>query len=249
VSYRPNDAWQQLFYFIVPSISWQLTSLPGVFSFSSWHDEGVAQQLHAPFDAVYRRVQLLQLFTIAGMTVEAGASLLAARLARSPALLAFGGDSLVELLSASVVLWRFASLRRSQDAIQRAERRAARLAGILLLLLAAFVAAVAFLGLLGYHPPRPSLVGIFVLCAAVVVMPWLAREKRKISAATGSAALRADAAESSVCGYLSLIALAGLLANFVWNLGRADSIAAIALIPFILYEAREAVRGKPCACH
>jgi len=79
-------------------------------------------------------------------------------------------------------------------------------------------------------------------------MPWLGGEKRKLSATTGSAALRADAAESSLCGYLALIALARLLVNLFWNTGRADSTAALAIIPFILHEAREALRGKACAC-
>jgi hypothetical protein len=159
-------------------------------------------------------------------------------------LLAFGGDSLIELLSASVVLWRFTA----PSAHERTEQRAAQIAGVLLLLLAAYVAVISALTFLGYREPKPSLLGICVLVAAAAIMPWLASEKRKLSAATGSAALRADAAESSVCGYLALIALAGLLVNLIWNIGRADSIAALATIPFIVYEARESLRGKACAC-
>ena len=191
-----------------------------------------------------RRIRFLQLFTIVWMTGEAAISLVAAWMAHSPALLAFGGDSLIELLSASVVLWRFTT----PTASEHTERRAARIAGVLLLLLAAYIALISVLALLGYREPRPSLFGICVLIAAAVVMPWLGWEKRKLSASTGSAALRADAAESSLCGYLALIALAGLLVNFFWSVGRADSIAALAIIPFIVYEAREALRGKPCTC-
>ena len=115
-------------------------------------------------------------------------------------------------------------------------------------MLAAYVALVAVLALLGYREPQPSLFGICVLVAAAAVMPWLAWEKQKLSTVTRSAALRADAAESNLCGYLALIALAGLLVNFFWRVGRADSLAAVAIVPFIGYEACDALCGKPCAC-
>ena len=209
-----------------------------------WHDEAVIAELQAPVEAAGRRIRFLQVFTITWMMGEAAASLAAAWLARSPALLAFGGDSLIELMSAAVVLWRFTRPTASECA----ERRAARIAGVLLLLLAAYVALIAVLALLGYREPQPSLFGVCVLLAAAVIMPWLGWEKRKLSAATGSAALRADAAESSLCGFLALIALAGLLVNYFWKMGRADSIAALAIIPFIMYEGREALRGEACAC-
>ncbi|PYU78278.1 MAG: hypothetical protein DMG50_28105 [Acidobacteria bacterium] len=93
-------------------------------------------------------------------------------------------------------------------------------------------------------PSQP--VGIVLLILAAAVMPWLARQKRQLSAATGSAALRADAAESLVCGYLALIALAGLVANALWKLSWADPVAALLLLPLITREGWEAVRGKPC---
>jgi divalent metal cation (Fe/Co/Zn/Cd) transporter len=191
-----------------------------------------------------RRIQFLQLFTIVWMTCEAGASLFAAWRARSPALLAFGGDSLIELLSASVVFWRFSARTTSEQA----EHRAARIAGVLLFFLAAYVVVISVLALLGYSAPKPSLLGICVLVAAAIVMPLLAREKRKLSASTGSAALWADAAQSGLCGYLALIALGGLAINFFWRMGFADSLAALAIVPFIIREAREAIRGRPCSC-
>lgn len=197
-----------------------------------------------PLHAESRRIRFLQLFTIVWMTCEAGISLVAAWLARSPSLLAFGGDSLIELLSASVVLWRFTA----RTASEQAEHHAARIAGLLLFLLAGYVTLISVLALLGYSGPKPSLLGICILIAAGVVMPLLAREKRKLSASTGSAALRADAAESSLCGYLALIALSGVVLNFIWNVGYADSLAALAIVPFIVHEAREAMRGKPCPC-
>jgi divalent metal cation (Fe/Co/Zn/Cd) transporter len=178
------------------------------------------------------------------MTFEAAFSLWAAWQARSPALLAFGGDSAIELLSAAVVLWRF----RSASA-ERAERTAARTAGALLILLAVYVILASVLSLRGYVEPKSSSLGIGVLVAAALIMPWLARQKRRLSAETGSAALRADATESALCAYLSIIALAGLTLHAVWQLQWADPAAALAITPLVLYEARETLRGKPCGCH
>ena len=156
----------------------------------------------------------------------------------------FGGDSAVELLSATVVLWRFYSPSRGD----LAERQAARIAGGLLFVLAAFVVLASALSLLGHIEPQSSVVGIAVLIVAAVAMPWLARQKRQLSAASGSAALRADATESAVCGYLALIALAGLAVNAIWRLSWADPVAALLLLPLILREGWEAMKGKPC-CH
>ncbi len=87
-----------------------------------------------------------------------------------------------------------------------------------------------------------------MLILAAVVMPWLAKQKRQLSAATASAALRADAAESAVCGYLALIALAGLAVNAIWGMRWADPTAAVALLPLIVREGWEAMKGRPC-CH
>ena len=178
------------------------------------------------------------------MSVEAAVSLFAAWRARSPALLAFGGDSGIELFSAIVVLWRF----HGSDAHEDVEKRAARVAGALLFALAAYVAVISITSLLGYSEPKPTFLGIAILVAAAVVMPWLAKEKRRLSGATGSAALRADAAQSALCAYLSLIALAGLAISAICHVKWADPIAALVVLPLILREGREAMRGKACGC-
>jgi divalent metal cation (Fe/Co/Zn/Cd) transporter len=191
-----------------------------------------------------RRIQRVQAITITWMSVEAVVSLFAAWRARSPALLAFGGDSAIELFSAAVVLWRF----RASDAHEDVERRAARIAGALLFALAAFVAITSVASLLGYGEPKPTFLGIAILVAAAAVMPWLARKKRLLSGATGSAALRTDAAQSALCAYLSLIALVGLAINAIWSVKWADPIAALAVLPLIVWEGREAMRGKTCDC-
>jgi divalent metal cation (Fe/Co/Zn/Cd) transporter len=192
----------------------------------------------------FRRICGVQAVTIAWMSVEAVVSLFAAWRARSPALLAFGGDSAIELFSAVVVLWRFCA----RDTHEDVEKRAARVAGALLFALAAYVAITSVASLLEYSEPKPTLPGIAVLVAAAVVMPWLAKEKRRLSKGTGSAALSADAAQSALCAYLSLIALAGLAINSIWHVKWADPVAALAILPLIIWEGREAVRGKACGC-
>ncbi len=191
-------------------------------------------QISAP--EVIRRIRQVQVITIAWMSVEAAVSLFAAWRASSPALLAFGGDSAIELFSAVVVLWRFRT-----TAHKNAETWAARVAGTLLLALAAFVAVTSVTSLLGYSEPKPALLGIVVLVTAAVVMP-------RLSGATGSAALRADAAQSALCAYLSLIALAGLAINAMWHVKWADPISALVIIPLVIWEGREAMRGKACGC-
>jgi divalent metal cation (Fe/Co/Zn/Cd) transporter len=199
---------------------------------------------HVAAQNTLRRIQQIQAITIVWMSVEAGVSLSAAWAARSPALLAFGGDSAVELLSATVVLWRF----RANLAQGRSERNASRMAGVLLFALTAYVIVVSAMSLLGQNAPRPTYVGIVILTAAATVMPWLAKEKRKLSAATGSAALRADAAQSGLCAYLSLIALLGLAVNAVWHIAWADPVAALLVTPLMLWEGKEAMRGQACNC-
>jgi divalent metal cation (Fe/Co/Zn/Cd) transporter len=200
--------------------------------------------LQIPTQDTIRRVQRIQTVTIVWMTVEAAVALSAAWMARSPALLAFGGDSAIELFSAIVVLWRF----RAHAAQEQSERHAARIAAVLLFMLAAYVAVASVMTLLGHSEPKTTYLGIAILIAAAAIMPWLAKEKRKLSAITGSAALRADAAESALCAYLSLVALAGLGVNAIWHLRWADPIAALVIVPLILREGWEAMRGKACGC-
>src|SRR5229473_2570699 len=197
-----------------------------------------------PKQDTLRRIQRIQTLTIVWMTVEAAISLAAAWMARSPALLAFGGDSGIELFSAIVVLWRF----RAHADQEQSEKHAARIAAVLLFILAACVVVVSTLTLLGFSEPKTTYVGIAILIAAVAIMPWLAKEKHRLSAITGSAALRADAAESALCAYLSLIALVGLGIKAIWHIWWADPVAALVIVPLILWEGWEAMRGKACGC-
>jgi divalent metal cation (Fe/Co/Zn/Cd) transporter len=192
-----------------------------------------------------RRVARLQVLTIVWMSVEAIVALGAAWTARSPALLGFGGDSAIELFSAIIVLWRFRSKSDSADT----EKLAGRVAGGLLFVVAAFVVVSSGLSLLGYREPQLSFAGIIVLIVAAIGMPWLAREKRKLATQVASASLRADATESALCGYMSMIALAGLLANAIFHAPWADPIAALALVPFIAREGWEAIHASRRCCN
>jgi divalent metal cation (Fe/Co/Zn/Cd) transporter len=136
--------------------------------------------------------------------------------ARSPALFGFGGGSLIELLSGTVVLWRFRSQTETETA--RADKIAARIAGGLLFAVALFVATASSFALLAYYEPRTSLVGFALLVVAAFGVPWLAKQKPNLATQFSSASLRADPAESSLCGYLSWIAIAGLVANALFGI-------------------------------
>jgi len=187
-----------------------------------------------------RRILRLQVLTMAWMTLEAVVSLGAAWNSHSPSLFAFGGDSLVELLSAAVVFWRFRFDLR--------EARAARIAGALLFILAGLVALTSVLNFLGYREAQRSFVGMGILLAAAVGMPWLAARKRQLAAITSSAALKADAAESALCAYMAWIALAGLAVNAIWGKSWADPLAALALAPLMLREGWKAFRSSKLCC-
>ena len=188
-----------------------------------------------------RRVVRLQIITLIWMSVEAAVSLGTAWNAHSPALFGFGGDSLIELLSAAVVFCQF---RFHFD-----ETRAARIAGALLFALAGLVVLTSVLSFVGYQEAQRSLIGIGILLAAAIAMPILASEKRRLAAVTASAALKADAAESALCGYMAWIALVGLAVNVAWGKSWADPIAALALTPLILREGWEACRGQQMCSH
>jgi divalent metal cation (Fe/Co/Zn/Cd) transporter len=194
----------------------------------------------SPLSDVSRKVLRVQVITLIWMAVEALVSLGTAWTSQSPALLAFGGDSLIELVSAAVVFWRFRFVL--------GEARAARIAGGLLFALAGFVVLTSVLYFFGYREAHRSLIGIGILLAAAVMMPWLASRKRKLAIVTSSAALKADAAESALCGYMAWIALAGLVVNALWNKPWADPIAALALTPLIVREGWEAIHSSQLGC-
>jgi len=195
----------------------------------------------APADAP-QIVYWLQAITILWMLAECALSLYAAWAAQSAALLAFGGDSLVELLSAGVVLFSV----RQTSLLSR--ERAARASGVLLFLLAAVVACAAVTTLVHGSHPEASWLGIGVSIAALIVMPALAWLKRKTARTTGNQALAADAVQSATCAYLAAITLAGLAANSLLHIQWLDPVAALAALPILAIEGRRALQGEVCGC-
>lgn len=189
-----------------------------------------------------QQIVTLQLTTVSWMVVEAAVAIFAALRAHSVALLAFGADSGIELLSATVVFLRFRSIAHVN------EQRAARITGILLFALAAFILASSVLAFKNPRfRPETSYLGVALLIVAAILMPWLSTQKRKLAVKTNSGALRADAVQSSMCGYLAWIALGGLILNAVFKFSWADPAAALLLIPIVIREAWESMQGKGCA--
>jgi divalent metal cation (Fe/Co/Zn/Cd) transporter len=184
----------------------------------------------------------LQTVTLAWMLIECGVSLYAAASAHSPSLLAFGSDSLVELLSAAVVLLRYGSPKLIS------EQSTARIAGALLFVLAFVVASTALLALVLHWRPETSYLGMMVTIAALVAMPILATLKRREARRSNNVALAADAVQSATCAYLALITLAGLAANAAFHIPWVDSLAALFAIPILLKEGRSAWQGHTCSC-
>jgi divalent metal cation (Fe/Co/Zn/Cd) transporter len=184
----------------------------------------------------------LQSVTLAWMLVEFGVAAYAAATAHSPALLAFGSDSLVELLSATIVLLQWV------PGVALSESKASRAAGALLLLLAVVVAAIAVTALALRLRPETSCSGMAITAAALVAMPVLAGLKRREARRSGNAALAADAVQSATCAYIALVALVGLAVNAAFHIAWFDSIAALVAIPFLIKEGRSAWQGRACGC-
>jgi divalent metal cation (Fe/Co/Zn/Cd) transporter len=189
-----------------------------------------------------QRVFWLQGITLAWMLVECGVAAYAAATAHSPVMLAFGSDSLVELLSAAVVLLQWV------PNISISEGKAARTAAVLLFALILVVVAAALGSLILGLRPETSRAGIAITIAALLAMPVLAWLKRRESRRSGNVALAADAAQSATCAYLALIALIGLAVNALFHIAWFDSAAALAAVPILLKEGRSAWRGQACKC-
>jgi len=176
------------------------------------------------------------------MLIECGLSLYAAAEARSPALLAFGSDSFVELLSAGVVLLQFMSL------VSISERNAARAAGVLLFVLALIVSVTAIVSLALRLRPETSRLGIGITLAALIVMPILTKLKRREARYRNNSGLAADAVQSAMCAYLAAISLAGLASNALFHIAWFDSLDALVAIPLLLKEGSLAWQGQACGC-
>jgi divalent metal cation (Fe/Co/Zn/Cd) transporter len=191
------------------------------------------------------RGRRLEWFTVVWNSLEGLVSVVLGAAAGSIALIGFGVDSFVETSSGLVLLWRLQG-GRDHATEAKVEARALRLVGLSLFLLAAYVAYDAASSLLEREEPDASVPGIILAGVSLVVMPVLARKKRKLAAALGSRALAADSFQTSLCTWLSAILLAGLLLNATLGLWWADPVAALAMVPIITREGSEAFRGERC---
>lgn len=197
----------------------------------------------------------VEVITVAWMTVEAVIALGAGIVARSVLLTAFGFDSMIELVTGGVLLWRLMTEARrgSLERVERTENRAAWITGIGLVLLCAYIVATAVLSFVSGSRAEGSPVGIGLAVAALLIMPWLIWHKRDIAVRIHSSALRADAACSLTCAYMAGALLVGVALTTLLGWWWADGIAALALLYWIVPEAREALeaarsgRGS-CGC-
>ena len=191
------------------------------------------------------RALRLEYLTVGWNVIEGVVAIAAAIAAGSVALLGFGIDSFVESASGSVLIWRLLAERRATDEerIEHVERRARKLVAGSLALLAAYIAWDSITSILAGERPEPSLVGIVLATVSLVVMWWLAREKRLVGGALGSRAMTADAFQTDACFWLSLFLLAGIGANALFGFWWADPLAALGMTAFIGREALEAWSG------
>lgn len=193
--------------------------------------------------ALVRRGSRLVYLTLGYNAVEAVVSLAAGLVAGSVALVGFGVDSGIEVTASGAALWRLAAdldpVRRA-----RAERKTHAVIGASFLALAAYVALDSAATLWRSEGPAPSAVGLAILTLSVLVMPVLARAKRRVARALGSRALEAEATQTSVCAYLSVIALGGVALNAFLGWWWADPVAAVLMVPLIAREGVAGFRGE-----
>jgi len=197
--------------------------------------------------ALIRAAFRIESITIIWMVIEGAVAIGAAIAANSLTLLAFGIDSLIELASAFVLVWRLTvELRNGQVFAESAERRAARIGGVLLFALALYVVVSAGWKLWTQQGAEFSLAGLIVSIFAMPIMYFLSRRKLRFAEALGSRALRTDAVESITCGWLSMVVVAALLMQLVIGAWWVDSVASLGIVWFLVREGREAWKGEKC---
>ena len=192
-----------------------------------------------------RRGRYLEYFTIGYNSLEGLIAVGAGVLAVSIALVGFGFDSLIEVISGAVLLWRLhADVDEARR--ERVEAISLRIVGICFLALALYVIHDSVESLLKHQIPTESLIGIVLAAVSLIVMPLLVRAKRRVARSINSGALMADSKQTELCTYLSAILLGGLLLNALLGWWWADPIAALIMVPIIVKEGMEALQGETC---
>ena len=195
--------------------------------------------------SLVKRGRRLEYFTIAYNSLEGLVALIAGLLAGSIALVGFGFDSLIEVTSGTALLWRL-HMDADESRRERVEAVTQRIVGVLFLVLAAYVSYDSIKALIWREHPHESIPGTVLAIASVIVMPLLVRAKRKVARGIKSGALMADSKQTELCTYLSAILLAGLLLNALVGWWWADPVAALIMVPIIVKEGIEGLRGETC---
>jgi len=197
--------------------------------------------------ALIRQAFRLEYITLAWMMIEAVVAIGSGVAADSLTLTAFGIDSLIELASATVLVWRLTvELRHGQAFAEAAERTASRIGGALLFALAAYVVASAGWKLWMQRGAEFSLPGLIISVLAIPIMYFLSRRKLQVANSLGSRALRADAVESITCGWLALVVVGALVAQLLVGAWWVDALASLGVIWFVIREGREVWNGEDC---
>ena len=189
-----------------------------------------------------RRIRIVVAITIGYNVVEAAIALAAGTVASSAALIGFGLDSVVEVLSAATIAWQFAAPEP-----ERREKVALRVIALSFFALAAYVAVDALISLFGPREAEHSPVGIVLAAVSLAVMPFLSWFERRTGRELGSASAVADSKQTLICSYLSAALLVGLLLNSLLGWAWADSVAALVIAGFAVREGLEAWKGDTCA--
>jgi len=192
-----------------------------------------------------RRGEKLEYFTIVYNSAEGLVSIVAGLIAGSVSLIGFGLDSIIEVASGAALLWR---LHHDLDHSRReqVERTTLHIVGACFIALALYIAYESGSTLIRHQSPERSIPGIVVATVSVVVMPLLARAKRRVAAGIGSGAMNADSRQADFCTYLSAILLGGLLLNALLGWWWADPVAGLVMVPIIAKEGVDGIRGKAC---
>ena len=209
----------------------------------------ISNQIHRA--ALVRRGRYLEYFTIGYNSLEGLIAVTAGLIAGSIALVGFGFDSLIEVTSGAVLLWRL-NADIDEERRERVEAISLRIVGVCFVLLAIYVTYDSAKSLIKREAPHESIAGIVLAAVSLMVMPLLVRAKRKVARAINSRALMADSKQTELCTYLSAILLGGLLLNAFFGWWLADPVAALIMVPIIMNEGIEGLRGETCCddeCH
>ena len=201
--------------------------------------------------ALIKKALFINWILIVYNVIEAIASVSFGLRAGSIALVGFGLDSVIEVLSAMILVWRLSHKGTLKEEIKK-DKKALFFVGITFFLLAAYIGFESVMKLGRGEKPQESLAGVIIATLSVLIMPSLGLAKRKIARQIGSKALEADAMETIICSYLSGVLLAGLALNWLFGWWWADPVAGLAMIYFLVKEGREAVSGDDCCdkkCH